>query len=57
MAGDVHHPDVWEEHKLAPFNTRLNLESAYSGSFHAAMGDLGSFLRAVGYSFKHIYLH
>lgn len=51
------HPDIWEQHRLVPFNTRLNLEAAHKGSFHAAMGDLGSFLRAVGYSFKNIYLH
>ena len=53
----TNHPDVWEQEKLKPFSTLLNLESAASGSFDAAMGELGSFLRAVGSSFEDIHLH
>jgi len=50
------HPDIWEQYKLTPFNAQLDLESAYSGSFHVAMGDLASFLDAVGAEFEEIRL-
>ncbi|MGB0388728.1 MAG: hypothetical protein ACPGWR_28245 [Ardenticatenaceae bacterium] len=39
----ANHPEIWEEYKLKPFNVQLNLESALSGSFHAAMGELAIF--------------
>jgi len=52
----TNHPDIWEQYKLRPFNVQLNLESAYSGSFHVAMGNLASFLDAVGAEFSEIHL-
>lgn len=51
------HPDLWEEYKLKSFNALLNLDSAYSGSFHAAMGDFAIFLKSAGASFEELRVH
>ena len=51
------HLEIWEEYKLQSFNAKLNFDSAYYGSFHAAMGELASFLHAVGAEFSEIHLH
>lgn len=52
----TNHPEIWEEYKLKPFNVQLNLESALSGSFHVAMGELAIFLDVVGEDFEKIHL-
>jgi hypothetical protein len=54
--GQANHPDIWEQYKLKPIEAQVNLESAYSGSFHVAMGDLAPFLAAVGAPFEEIYM-
>lgn len=50
------HPDLWEEYKLESFNAQLNFNSAYSGWFHAAMGELAYFLHDAGEEFNEIRL-
>jgi len=51
------YPDLWEEYKLNSFNALLNLNSTYSGSFHAAMGDFAIFLKIAGASFEELRVH
>lgn len=55
-SAEKNHSDIWEQYKLRPFSAQLDLESAYSGSFHVAMGNFASFLDAVGAEFNEIRL-
>ena len=52
----ANHPDVWEAYRIRYINVWLNLQSAYSGSFPSAMGNMAIFLDAVGASFEEIHL-
>jgi len=53
----ANHPDVWEAYRIRYIHVLLNLQSAYSGLFPSAMGNLAIFLDAVGASFEEIHLH
>lgn len=52
----ANHPDVWETYRIRYINVWLNLQSANSGLFPSAMGNMAIFLDAVGASYDEIHL-
>ena len=48
VSAQSQHPDVWASYRTQYNHSKLNLQSARSGSFDTAAGSLGDFLREVG---------
>jgi hypothetical protein len=50
-------PDLWEPLRIEFVHTKLNLQSARSGSFHTASGSLYDFLSALGAAVDNFDIH
>lgn len=51
------HPDLWEPLRVEFVHTKLNLQSARSGSFRTASGSLYGFLSALGVAVDNFDIH